>query len=723
MAEKESKVNIKVTGTEQVDKASKSIDKTAESLAKVADNSVKVSKGFAGGFESATKAANIFGKDAGAAFEKATTQAQAFMQVSNGLKDAAEGFSKENIKGLTGIFQGFTKAGIGAKLFGTVTKAAITSTGIGALVVLVGTLAANWDSVTEAVGDFIDSIPFLKSISDSVDALIEKVGSLSNLFSAIGDFVVAAFTSGKDAVEEFNKSLERGKAIEKLQQQAELLDELNNQRSVAIKLLEAMGKQEEEIFRLQKEAATESLKNLNDRIAAGEELSKEDKKRVSDLQAEIILIGIREQKWKDSLDAEAKKKAEEREKERKAEQEARDKALEAFMKEVEKEIDENKKAQEKMLDDFIKSAEKEADEQNKLLAERLKAEAQAATNIQKLRIEGLEEGLEKEIALLNFYRNEELKNVQGTEEQKNQQRELINAKFRKAANEAELKDFDNKQKELFAKISEYAGIAGDAASTIIGVFSEKFQQEIEGIQYRLDAINSQYLESATERDALNAELANAEGDRRELILKELDKEKAKEKELAAERKRLQNQQIAAQNKKNQADYVNSIIQATISTAQAVLQALASSPPPASFILAAIAGALGGIQIGVIAGNKPKEIPPVYADGGFTSAIGPRDHTGFRVAGVVHEGEYVVPAHVLNSNRGSSLVGQLEGMRQSALKPYADGGIVTPSLDTSSSFNSNQFLADSISNMRLAVAVTEFNEVAGRVSVIEDTASL
>ncbi|WP_417200143.1 phage tail tape measure protein [Bizionia sp.] len=47
-----------------------------------------------------------------------------------------------------------------------------------------------------------------------------------------------------------------------------------------------------------------------------------------------------------------------------------------------------------------------------------------------------------------------------------------------------------------------------------------------------------------------------------------------------------------------------LLQAVANTALGVTQALSSSPPPANFILAAITGVLGAVQIGILAANKP-----------------------------------------------------------------------------------------------------------------------
>lgn len=60
-----------------------------------------------------------------------------------GLKDLSEGASQVAIA--------FKKSGIAAQLFGTVTKKALIATGIGALVVALGTVIAYWDEINELV--------------------------------------------------------------------------------------------------------------------------------------------------------------------------------------------------------------------------------------------------------------------------------------------------------------------------------------------------------------------------------------------------------------------------------------------------------------------------------------------------------------------------------------------------------------------------------------------
>ena len=60
-----------------------------------------------------------------------------------------------------------------------------------------------------------------------------------------------------------------------------------------------------------------------------------------------------------------------------------------------------------------------------------------------------------------------------------------------------------------------------------------------------------------------------------------------------------------------------MVEASIAGYKAVLQAMASYPPPISFVMAGIAGAAAAVQIGMIAGAKP----PSYDQGGISNARG------------------------------------------------------------------------------------------------------
>lgn len=130
----------------------------------------------------------------------------------------------------------------------------------------------------------------------------------------------------------------------------------------------------------------------------------------------------------------------------------------------------------------------------------------------------------------------------------------------------------------------------------------------------LAEIQQQQIQEELERVSSAYEYQNEQNQKR-LDLGLISQEKFNE-----EQKKLQDKQAAeeaklkkeAWKKKKQAD----LIQATISTALAVVQALASTPPPVSYVLATISGALGAVSIAKIA-SQPE---PAFAGGGIVPEL-------------------------------------------------------------------------------------------------------
>lgn len=158
-----SEVNGLSTSTESLNTSSSDWVQTAE-------NSVKVTAGITGAFQAAQGAINLMGIES-----EATTQMIAQMQnvmaITEGLKSIAEG-----IRSFSELKTAVQGAGLMAKIFGTETKVmtaatnaqtvattgatvatntfkkALIATGIGAIVVLIGTLIANLDKLKAALG-------------------------------------------------------------------------------------------------------------------------------------------------------------------------------------------------------------------------------------------------------------------------------------------------------------------------------------------------------------------------------------------------------------------------------------------------------------------------------------------------------------------------------------------------------------------------------------------
>ena len=119
----------------------------------------------------------------------------------------------------------------------------------------------------------------------------------------------------------------------------------------------------------------------------------------------------------------------------------------------------------------------------------------------------------------------------------------------------------------------------------------------------------------------------------------------------------------------------SIAQAAINGASAVVGIMSNAwkDPTAPLYL------LTGAQIAVAVGTTAAQIAAIssktFARGGYTGGgYGAPDSSGYRVAGVVHEGEYVVPKRMVESPAFQPVVRSLETAR---LRGYANGGFVEP----------------------------------------------
>lgn len=160
------------------------------------------------------------------------------------------------------------------------------------------------------------------------------------------------------------------------------------------------------------------------------------------------------------------------------------------------------------------------------------------------------------------------------------------------------------------------------------------------------------------------------------LLKRLNEGYINQEEYTKETQKLE---VDAANKKSELDYkqaksdkVARIFGAIGATAQAVATALTAGPI-AGPILAGIVGALGAVQVGIIA-SQPLPERPSFAGGGFTGdGFGSPDNTGYKPAGIVHQNEWVAPEWMTQNPRTAKVIDYLESVRLGKSKPFADGG--------------------------------------------------
>ena len=216
-------------------------------------------------------------------------------------------------------------------------------------------------------------------------------------------------------------------------------------------------------------------------------------------------------------------------------------------------------------------------------------------------------------------------------------------------------DLAEKMAKAFESVNELLSGAFDAAQSI-------FEMQLEEAQAKLDEVSEKYDEAVEKKEESNARLAELEEEAKtatggraivvqEQIAREMDNNKQlaqQEKELAKEKEKREKEVAKIEKKQKKTQLAQNLITGIAQTALGVTQALASSPPPVSFIMAALVGAMGAIQTGIIAAQMAKLEKGGLLSGKRHSEGGiPVGNTGIEVEG----GEYVVNRVSTQKNLG------------------------------------------------------------------------
>lgn len=206
--------------------------KNYEKRQQKAEQLFKISEGLTGAFQAGESASLLFGEQTSEALSKAQARVIALQGATDGIKKIAEGAS--NAYKLIG--SNITKATKASSLFGSITKAALISTGIGALVVLLGLIITNFDKISDTVEKTFKNT-FIGTFIDNVKDLIKRVGSLDGLFTVLKGNVLGFF-KGITALfkgEGLDKAL---KIFKEEQEKALVKAETDNARNREIKAKE-----------------------------------------------------------------------------------------------------------------------------------------------------------------------------------------------------------------------------------------------------------------------------------------------------------------------------------------------------------------------------------------------------------------------------------------------------------------------------------------------------
>ena len=445
--------------------------------------------GVAGGFSALQGAMALFGNE-NKDVEKALLKVNAAMALSQGLQ--AVGESVDAFKNLGTVIKSSTAfqalyngatatAVVIQKAFGVATvetsvgfkilRGAIIATGIGALVVGLGLVIANFDKIS----NWIKNSP-LGTLAKGVGALIEQ------------------FTDFVGITSEAERNLDK---LSKANKRAN--EDIENR----IKILKAQGGSEKEIYELSKKRIENELNDLRNASKVKGTLSEEDQKKFRDLKTEQLVLTAEYNKKSADEDKkaaeEAKKKRDEANKQAIADKKTADKMLldlqnKKALAEVTSEDDKAKKQAEinnnariaeidaLKVDIKTKNELKKASEaayqleinaiDDKVKEDKAKKDQKFEEDLQKTlsaaRIAQFKEGKDKEIAALDEKLLEEtnviLNNAEYTEEQKGllvaglrdkygSDIAAIDAKFLKEANDKEFerfKDITNNENLSFA---------------------------------------------------------------------------------------------------------------------------------------------------------------------------------------------------------------------------------------------------------------------------------
>lgn len=381
-------------------------------------------------------------------------------------------------------------------------------------------------------------------------------------------------------------------------------------------------------------------------------------------------IALLQAKWDKHKGDEAEKAAEEA---RKAEEKRREEAnrrYKEWLKERDKMIADHEKANKELYDGLAdmqdrqaKQREKEFESFNKDLEKRV--QAQIAWNKKQDELEKEREAKKKE-----------------------QQQATINKGI-------EL------QQEVMQGISDVFQAQADAISRNIEQIDKEIDRSERQIQRHQNNITNYMQLAEMERGAERDALIQAAKDEQEVMKQ---KEKAED-EARKKKEKLEKEQKVAEFKAKKTNLANQLLQGLANTALGVTQALAQTPP-ASYVMAALTGAMGAIQTGIISTQmgKLKMANGGLLDGPLHSQGGiPVGNTGVEVEG----GEYVV-----NRRSTAEYLPLLEAINERGRRRYADGGqLELPSMNTT-----NELLARM--NINPVVSVVDINRASNRLSSVQ-----
>lgn len=255
-------------------------------------------QGVAGGFAAVQGAQALFGSES-KELEKTLVKVQGAMALSQGLNSVLE--AKDSFKNLAT----FVKGGL-SNAFGSL-RQAIISTGIGALVVAVGLLIANFDKVKKVVLNFV---PGLAAVGDTIMGIV----------NAVTDFLGVTSEAQRQTDKLISDTEKRIKQTETfLETNADKYDEYTqrkikanleyNKKLVEVNKNEEMSEAEKQaLLKQYRDKADREIKKAgDDRQKAADEVAKKEKEKEDQKNKELAEKRKKAQEERIASDKEAAK--------------------------------------------------------------------------------------------------------------------------------------------------------------------------------------------------------------------------------------------------------------------------------------------------------------------------------------------------------------------------------------------------------------------------------
>jgi hypothetical protein len=533
----------------------KLLDKQLEGLEpqQKAESFLKMGEAVVGGFTAAQGAMALMGTES-EAIEQTLVKVNSAIAIANGVRMVSEGALQAGVAArliqdkaatvFSGIQTTATYALTAAQtaynlVVGTGTtlmkafRLALASTGIGALVVGLGLLVTNFDTVIKygnkfisVLGEFAQYIPIVYVFTKAWDLFGDKVEGIVAKFKQFLEYLNIIDTA------EENASQAR---LERTDEQLKGLDDVKKKRQDMIDVMTAEGRSEEELYNAKKKLLTDEINlrasAIRQRIALGEEVSKEEKKQYEDSVQQLRLLdaahkksledkATKEKEAADKKAEEDKKKADDEAKRINDLNKATDKLLEdTFESRKQKELDNYAKAEQAKIDlikaNSVEEIQLKKDLQQKLNDELIDKQLELDKENNKkafdAQIQNYKDGLKEKGIEITAADEEYIAAIEGAKAQKESEY-IQNANQEKADKKKET-DETATQDSIDAINRDY-----DAKQEALGIQLENEHLSAEERkQLKLEAEQLEYEQSKSNKDLTNAEMQNIEAKHQESI--------------------------------------------------------------------------------------------------------------------------------------------------------------------------------------------------------------